>query len=189
MDGVIVAWSARDSAISARPVLAAVPRRIMSNDDGGDWTIGRGSFGACFGRAALGRAGGAGATFAGAATDTCFTRVLGAGLAFGLAMAFRFGLAFRVGVGSVLAGRAATFAAFRVLGRPVVLDFAAFRTIFPTPAVLAPRVPDFDEVLALAPAAARPDTVRPVLDFLFDAVAFGDRPTPRFAMMEILWEP
>ena len=151
--------------------------------------MGRGSFGACFGRAALGRAGAAGATFAGGATDTFFARVLAAGLAARLAMALDVGLAFLIGVGRVLAERAVTFAAFLVPDRSVVLGFAAFRTIFATPAFLAPRAPDFDGVLVTAPAAARPDTFRPVFDFLRDAVAFGDRRTARFAMMEILSEP
>ena len=133
--------------------------------------MGRGSFGACFGRLGLGRACATGATFTGGAAATFFARVLAAGLA----TAVRFGLAFLIGVGRVFAARAATFAVFPVPDRRVVLGFAAFRTIFPTPAFLAPRVPDFDRVLALAPAAARPDTLRPVFDFLRDAVAFGDR--------------
>lgn len=141
--------------------------------------MGRGSFGACFGRRALGRGCAAGATFAGDTADTFFARVLAAGLA----VALDFGLAFLIGVGRVLAEREAIVAAFRVPGRPVVLGFAPFR---PTAAAAA-RVPDVDRVMVLVRAAARPDAFRPVFDFVRDAVAFGDRRAPRFAMMEILW--
>ena len=147
--------------------------------------MGRGSFGACFGRAALERAGEAGATFAGGATDTFFARVLAAGLAAGLATALDFGLAFLIGVGRVFAERDATFAAFPVPGRPVALAFTPLR---PT-AVLAARVPDFGRALVTARAVARPDAFPVVFDFVRDAVAFGDRRAPRFAMMEILSEP
>ena len=143
--------------------------------------MGRGSFGACFGRLGLGRACATGATFTGSAAATFFARVLAAGLA----TVLRFGLAFLIGVGRAFAARAAIFAVFPGPDRRVVLGFAAFRLT----AFLAPGVPDFDGVLVTAPAAARPDTVRPVFDFLRDAVAFGNRRAPRFAMMEILSEP
>src|SRR6478672_2954041 len=106
----MLAWSARSSAISSRPVRAAEPRRFMSSDEGGVGTI------RCSGRRFFCARGAFEAFLVAPAffdlEDACFDGLF---LAAALALRRR---------ADARAGFAAFFSAFRAFGRPPPVDLA-----------------------------------------------------------------